>query len=264
MGISNFNKTAILLRRMADLNSPTTPIVPHKTEKPLLNTVNYDTCFPCCTPEEVGINSSLVCDFLNKLKKNSLLNMHSIIMSRNGKIFCEATFGTHRLDLHKATFSMCKSIVSLAMGIAIDNRLVSNDTRIIDIFPELTNPIIRLKFSSLTVWHLLTMQSGASFNEIECLSSEEWIKEFFNSVTLKAVGKTFNYNSLNTYVLSAIVCKVSGESLTNYLKARLFDPLCIDEYFWEKSPENIGAFALKLLGGVGKQSNLSCSFDSSG
>ena len=247
MGISNFNKTAILLRRMADLNSPTTPIVPHKTEKPLLNTVNYDTCFPRCTPEEVGINSSLVCDFLNKLKKNSLLNMHSIIMSRNGKIFCEATFGTHRLDLHKATFSMCKSIVSLAMGIAIDNRLVSNDTRIIDIFPELTNPIIRLKFSSLTVWHLLTMQSGIRFNEVECVTDDNWLKAFLRSGA-DDMGKKFNYNSLNTYVLVAIIERVSKKDFKTFIDEKLFGPLDIKNYHWEKCPRGIikGGWGLYL------------------
>lgn len=238
MGISNFNKTAILLGRIADVNSPTTPIVPHKEEKPLLNTISPDTYFPRCAPEDVGISSILVCDFLNKLKENTSLNMHSIIMSRNGKIFCEATFGTHRLNLHKATFSMCKSIVSLAVGIAIDNGLISNDTRIIDIFPELTNPIIRIKFSTLTVWHLLTMQSGIRFNEAECVTDDNWLRAFLHSGA-DDIGKKFNYNSLNTYVLVSIIERVSKTDFKTFIDEKLFGPLGIKNYHWEKCSKGV-------------------------
>ena len=234
MNISNLNKAAILIGRMADIKTPTNPIIPHKKEKPALGAATPDA-FERCTPEEVGISSEYIRDFVEKLSQNKSLNMHSIIMSRDGKIFYEAAFGTHRLDVHKATFSLCKSVVSLLTGIAMDEGLISHDTRIIDIFSDLTNPIIRLKLKELTVWHLLTMQSGIRFNEAECMTDNDWVRAFLRSST-ENMGKKFSYNSLNTYMLAAAIERVTGKSFKKYLEEKLFSPLGISQYHWEKCP----------------------------
>ena len=238
MNISNLNKAAILLGRMGDKNKPTQPIIPHKHEKPAFRPLKADTSFKRCAPEEVGISSLSITRFLDTLSSDKSLHMHSIIMSRHGKIFCEATFGTQRLDVHKATFSLCKSVVSLAVGIAIDEGLISHDTRIIDIFHDLCNPIIRMKLKELTVHHLLTMQSGVQFNELECMTDSDWVRSFLRSGTVD-MGKKFNYNSLNTYMLAAVLHRVTGMSFKDYLDKKLFAPLNITDYHWEKCPNGI-------------------------
>ncbi len=246
MNISNLNKAAILLGRMGDKNSPTQPIVPHKNEKPLLPALN-NASVTRCTPEEVGISSAELIALLDKLNRDKSLNMHSIIMSRNGKVFCEATFGTHSLNLHKATFSLCKSIVSLGIGIAMDEGLISHDTRVIDIFADLCNPIIRLKLKELTVYHLLTMQSGITFNEFECMTDKDWVRSFLRS-SAEDLGKKFNYNSLNTYMLAAILNRVTGMKFKEYMDKKLFVPLDIVNYHWETCPSGIekGGWGLYL------------------
>ena len=128
------------------------------------------------------------------------------------------------------TFSACKSITSLAVGMLIDEGKLSFDESVFDIFGDEINFIDRKKMSSITVRDLLTMRSSVVFNEAEALVSQNYLKGFFSSSTSGKVGETFNYNSLNTYVLSAIVLKRSGEHISKYLEKRLFSPLGIKDY----------------------------------
>lgn len=99
----------------------------------------------------------------------------------------------------------------------------------------LTN--VRLK--KLTVKDLLTMSSGVVFNETGVITEENWTEGFFTSGVKFIPGSSFNYNSMNTYILSVIVKKVTGEGLCEFLEPRLFEPLGIRDYFWEKSQQGI-------------------------
>ena len=153
MTLSNVNKSIVLISRMLDDKKPTKPFYTSRPEKPPIKTVS-DYGIERCAPEECGIESDKIAHFLTTLKNSSDLNMHSVIIGRNGKICAEATFNNQRLDLLKQTFSQCKSILSLAVGIAIKKGFLNLDTKIIDIFPEDCNPIIRIKLKDLTVKHL--------------------------------------------------------------------------------------------------------------
>ena len=80
------------------------------------------------------------------------------------------------------------------------------------------------------------MTSGVLFNEIECMTETNWVRSFLRSMTSGAPGKKFNYNSLNSYILSAAICKLSGTSLSNFIETNLFAPLEITDFYWEKCP----------------------------
>ena len=83
------------------------------------------------------------------------------------------------------------------------------------------------------------MTSGVTFNESGIVSGNDWLGSFLNSPVNGKPGTEFQYNSLNTYVLSAIVTKRTGETLTEYLTPRLFKPLGITKYYWETCPKGI-------------------------
>ena len=83
------------------------------------------------------------------------------------------------------------------------------------------------------------MSSGITFNESGIVSGNDWVASYLNSTVNGTTGQIFQYNSLNTYMLSAIVTKRTGETLTEYLKPRLFQPLGITKYFWETCPAGI-------------------------
>ena len=215
MNTSNVNKSIVLISRLLDDKKPVKPIYTSAPQKP--NFGFYEkTDVKRDTPEGCGIESERIADFLTRLKNSRDLNMHSVLIGRNSTLCCEAVFNNHCLATLKTTFSQCKSILSLAVGIAIEKGLLTLDTKIIDIFSDDCNAIVRIKLKDLTVRHLLTMTSGVLFNEIECMTETNWVRGFLRSITDNPPGKKFNYNSLNSYMLSAALCKVSGTSLSNF------------------------------------------------
>ena len=240
---------ALLVTRILDSKNAMEPMIEMTSFKPAFSGECQGTEPLRCTPESEGVPSELIYGFLDKIRKDPTLNIHNILISRNGKILCDASFGAQDLSVWKYTFSACKSIVSLAVGMLIDDGLLSTDERIADIFPKELSAISKIKLKDLRVDDVLTMRASLQFAEVDSMTTTEWLKEFLNSTTKGEIGKTFRYNSLNTYLLSAIVIKRSGKTLTEFLDERLFAPLGIVNYYWEKSPQNIekGGWGLYLL-----------------
>ena len=122
----------------------------------------------------------------------------------------------------------------------IDEGKISLDTKLVDIFADEMTSVSRLKMRDITVYHLLTMTSGmTSFDEVGAICEGELFKTYVNTSLTIEPGKKFVYNSTNTFMLSAIVKKVSGMGLSDFLDRRLFEPLGIYNYYWEKSGEGI-------------------------
>lgn len=195
---------------------------------------------PEAIPEEQGISSLDIANFLEEIYGDETLNLHDIIIVRNGKKIAEAYFGAQKKGVWKATFSACKSITSIAIGMLIDEGKISLDTKLVDIFADEMTSVSRLKMRDITVYHLLTMTSGmTSFDEVGAICEGELFKTYVNTSLTIEPGKKFVYNSTNTFMLSAIVKKVSGMGLSDFLDRRLFEPLGIYNYYWEKSGEGI-------------------------
>ncbi|MCQ2425832.1 MAG: beta-lactamase family protein [Lachnospiraceae bacterium] len=190
-------------------------------------------------PEEKGVSSERIASFLKELDDDPTLNTHSVLIWRGGAVLAEASFGAQRTDLPKYTFSACKSVTSLLIGILIGEGKLSLNDKVISFFDERSNPILALKWKDLTVKALLTMTSGASFMEADAMTEKDWIHGFFTSTVHGDIGKTFNYNSLNTYMLAAIVARVTGKTVSAFAEERLFSPLGIRNYYWEACPMGI-------------------------
>lgn len=240
MGLFSMSQTLGFVGKLLDNRVPTEPIIRPTIFKPSV-TFSAPNDLPRNTTESQGIPSSHILNFLKALKNDRTLNIHSIGIMRNGTIVCEAAFGAQRLDTWKYTFSACKSVVSLAIGILIDDGLLSVRDRVADIFPKEAGPIGKLKLKDLTIEDLLTMRSSVSFSELDSAVEENWLKGFWTATTKGEAGKTFRYNSMNTYLLSAIVTAKTGKSLSDFLDERLFSPLGIDRsrWYWEVCPKGI-------------------------
>lgn len=240
---------AQLVARILDSKQLTEPLIEMTSFKPAFSKERQGVSLSHCAPEEVGVPSELICDFLDKIGKDPTLNVHSVVVARHGRVLCSASFGAQATSVWKYTFSACKSIVSLAIGMLIDDGLLSADEKIVDLFPKEIGTISKFKLKDLRVDDVLTMRATLQFAEADSMTTTEWLKEFLNSSTKGEVGKTFKYNSLNTYLLVAILVKKTGKSLESFLDERLFAPLGIVNYYWEKSPQNIekGGWGLYLL-----------------
>ncbi len=239
MILRTVNRTLTLLSRLIDPQKSTTPMVLTLPQKPPCHRFAVAQPFERVCPESQGIPSDTVAAFLRELAADRTLNMHTVLLLRNSKVLAQAAFGEQDTQLWKMTFSACKSITSLAVGMLMDEGKLTPDTHVVELFPDKTSPVSRLKYKELTVEHLLTMTSGVVFNEAACMTETDWLTAFFASAPSTKPGREFRYNSLNTYVLSAIVRRVSGQSLCEFLTPRLFVPLGITEYFWETCPGGI-------------------------
>ena len=199
----------------------------------------YEQAFVRATPESQGISSDLFTALLRELDASKDTEMHHFMALRHGKVICECNFAPYPKGMWHITHSMCKSITGMAIGMLIEEGKLKLDENIYDIFSDQINALSKIFRPVITVENLLTMTSGVTFNESGIVSGNDWLGSFLNASVNGKPGTEFQYNSLNTYVLSAIVTKRTGETLTEYLTPRLFGPLGITKYYWETCPKGI-------------------------
>ena len=199
----------------------------------------YEQAFVHATPESQGISSDLFAALLRELDASKDTEMHHFMALRHGKVICECNFAPYPKGMWHITHSMCKSITGMAIGMLIEEGKLKLNENIYDIFSDHMNAFSKIFRPVITVENLLTMTSGVTFNESGIVSGNDWLGSFLNASVNGKPGTEFQYNSLNTYVLSAIVTKRTGETLTEYLTPRLFGPLGITKYYWETCPKGI-------------------------
>lgn len=201
-----------------------------------------------CTPEEVGITSASFLNFID-LARDRNINIHSLLVMRHGKIAAELYWNPYCAEEAHHLYSVSKSFTATAVGFAIAEGLLSPEDRVASFFPRKIHRGCDDRIYSVTVEHLLTMSAGiVSANEVTMLNHVDWIKWFLNSPLEFFPGDKFSYNSLDTYILSAILRKVTGMGLVDYLMPRLFEPLGIERPLWLTCPMGIecGGWGLHL------------------
>ncbi len=235
MNIGAAGKAIGLIFNMLDATKPTKALIPFAPQKPefALSEAKY---FKRATPEECGISSEAVCEYVRALAKDPSVGLQTIMLLRGDRVFFEAAAGDDSLSLHKSTFSECKSIVSLAIGKLYTDGMLDLDEKLADIFPHKAGAMSLMRLKNVTVRHLLTMTAAVEFNELEAAVSADWIKGFMRSSFVGDPGKTFFYNSLNTYMLAAVVKEKAGKPFTEYLDETVFGELGITDYYWETCP----------------------------
>ena len=229
-----------LVRQIADRAAITVPIIPYKPQK-IAFAADFPTAQPFSrsAPESEGISSEHIMSFLKELRDDPTLDMHSIMILRNGSVISETAFGAYRLDTWHITHSLCKTITGLAIGMLIDEGRLSLNDRIVKIFDKKAPTLAAIMLKSLTVSHLLSMTSGIIFNESGAITDEDWVKGFLESTLKFEAGQNFAYNSMNSYMLSAVVKQITGQGLMEYLGERLWGPLGITNIHWETCPKGI-------------------------
>lgn len=240
MILNTHRRTIVLLRHVFDHTRRTEPIIRSAPQKPRCRLDEpIDQPFPRATPESQGVSSDRIADFILALHGDPELDQHGTMVLRHGIIIAEGGFGAYDQKIWHITHSECKSITGLAIGMLIDEGRLKLEDRIIDVMEEHVPRLAFLTHKSMTVRHLLTMSSGVTFNEFGAITETNWIKSFFDSSLIFEPGKRFLYNSMNTFMLSAIVRQVSGQGLMAFLQDRLWEPLGIRNVFWETCPQGI-------------------------
>ena len=198
-----------------------------------------EQAFPRSTPEEQGLSSEYIAAFVQALMDEKDVHMHQLMILRHGHVIYESGFSPYPAKVWHVSYSMCKSMTGMAIGLLIDDGILRLEDRLIDILEINKVSMAFLRYRDVTIRHLLTMTTGSTFNEIGAITGDNWIKGYLEGNVKFEPGSQFDYNSMNSFMLSAIVTKLTGRTLFDFLDDRLFAPLGIKQIFWEASPKGI-------------------------
>ena len=190
--------------------------------------------------KDVGVSSKVVKQFLNDAVEKGY-EYHSLMVIRHGKVAVEWYNEPYNKDTPQAVYSISKSFTSTAIGFAISEGLISLDTKLIDIFPDYPPKKPDDRFQKLTIRNLLRMSSGKQPSFLTDKSKVDWIEDYINSPWVFEPGEKFLYINENIFMLSAVISRVTGMSMREYLTPRLFKPLGIDVPFWETDRNGVEA-----------------------
>lgn len=192
-------------------------------------------------PEQVGISSHEIKALIDDFDRSGI-EVHSMMLIRKGKVAYEAYRHPFNPQTPHTMYSVSKSFTSIAIGFAIDEGLLTLDTKVIDIFPEYRPKKYDETLEKMTVFHLLTMTAGKDVSLLSDKTKDRWVKDFFDAKWAFKPGNGWRYISENTYMCCAIIKKLTGMGIIDYLTPRLFKPLGINRRpFWELDPQGLEA-----------------------
>ena len=204
---------------------------------------------PRSTPEAVGVSSAGVRGFLDAVA-GSAHEMHSVMLVRHGRVVAEGWWAPYAADLTHTMYSTSKSFTATAIGIAAGEGLLTVEDSVVSFFPDKVPDPMPPHLRALKVKNLLWMRVGQEPDPTRTIAAgDDWVTAFLATPIVNEPGSRFLYNSAATYMLSAIVTKVSSETVLDYLTPRLFGPLGVSGIDWETDRPggvNTGGWGLRL------------------
>jgi len=212
--------------------------------------MDQDRQLSSSAPEAQGVPSSAILNFVEAAEAQ-IEYLHGMVLLRHGHLIARGWWSPYRADRPHMLFSLSKSFTSTAVGLAVADRLLSVDDPVLSFFPEEAPSRISRNLAAMQVRHLLSMSTGHAEDTLPRLfrrKDRNWAKAFLSRPVKYAPGTHFLYNSGASYMLSAIVQKVTGSTLLDYLTPRIFGPLGITNPTWETSPQgvNTGGWGLSV------------------
>ncbi|MBN1482228.1 class C beta-lactamase-related serine hydrolase [candidate division KSB1 bacterium] len=206
--------------------------------------------FETSTPEAQGISSQAILDFVNAVEEQ-VDALHSFMLMRHGHVVARGWWAPYNAESPHMLYSLSKSFTATAIGLAIDEGLLSLDDTVFSFFPDETPAEPSANLKAMRIRDLLAMNTGHELDttgQITNADSVTWVEAFLGVPVEFKPGTHFVYNSGASFMLSAILQKVTGETLLAYLTPRLFEPLGIKNPTWESNPQgiNMGGWGLKV------------------
>lgn len=185
--------------------------------------------------------------FFEQAEANSM-DIHSVMIVKNGSVIYSKWQSQGADSLPHVLHSVSKTFTATAVGLAIADGKMALTDKVIDYFPDKLPDEVSDNLQAMTIRDLLTMSCGHDEEPRISTPKEDWVSTFLAHPVEHEPGTFYLYNSLGTYMLSAIVQQVTGEKVVDYLTPRLFEPLHIDKPKWEESPQgiNCGGWGLYL------------------
>ncbi len=192
-------------------------------------------------PSDAGVDAAAIRAFVEDATAAGL-ELHTLMLHHRGRLVVDASWWPYRSDRPRVMHSVAKSVTACAIGLAIAEGRFGLRDRVVDFFPdEAPNPP-DAKLAALTVDHLLTMRTGHAQETSGALWRNipgSWVTEFFKIPIVHDPGTVHVYTSAASYMLAAILARTTGQTLHDYLKPRLFQPLGIEGEVWDIGPDGI-------------------------
>lgn len=191
------------------------------------------------TPSAQGTDAQGIEAFIDALEATPGIDMHSLIVVRHGAVVAAGWWAPYTPDRLQLLYSLSKSYTSTAAGLAVEDGLLNLDDPVIRYFPELDADVTHPWSRAMLVRHIASMASGHTYDTWDAVvasGDEEPVRAFLRLAPEQEPGTVFAYNQSATYTLAAIVQRVSGQSLTGYLRRRLLDALGVGPVAWQRDP----------------------------
>jgi hypothetical protein len=204
---------------------------------------------PRMSPESQGVSSAAIRSFIAAAKASGL-DWHSFMLLRHGNVIAEGWWKPFDSQYKHTLYSLSKSFTSSAIGFLVGEGKITVEDPVTSFFKDELPATVSDNLVKMKIKHLLTMNSGHAEDTMGKMreSANNWTKTFLALPLQFEPGTHFLYNTGATYMLGAIVHKVTGQTLETYLKPRLFQPLGITGYDWEVSPQglNTAGYGLRV------------------
>ena len=200
---------------------------------------------PRSSPESQGVSSKAIREFIETANQK-IDTLHSFMLIRHGQVVAEGWWKPEAADKPHVLHSLSKSFCSTAVGLAVAEGKLSIDDPVLKFFPDDAPEKPSDKLKQMRVRDLLTMSTGHE-TEPKFTADAPWVQTFLAHPVPHKPGAHFQYNSPATYMQSAIVQKVTGQTVLEYLKPRLFEPLGIQNPEWMTSPQGISTGGWGLM-----------------
>ncbi|HEV3445841.1 MAG TPA: serine hydrolase, partial [Gemmataceae bacterium] len=195
-------------------------------------------------PEAQGVSPAAILAFVDEAD-SKIDALHSFMLLRHGHVVAECWWAPYDARTRHELYSLSKSFTSTSVGLAIADGKLSLDDPVLKFFPEDAPGSPSNNLKAMRVHDLLRMSTGHQFEPALATAKQPWVKTFLAQPVPFKPGTHFLYNTAGTYMQSAIVQKATGQTVLDYLRPRLFDPLGIENPTWGTSPQGIS------LGGYG-------------
>ncbi|MFI5694812.1 serine hydrolase domain-containing protein [Kribbella sp. NPDC051586] len=198
--------------------------------------MSHRSLLPRTSPSSAGIHAPALSALLDRLE-NEAIECHSLMVVRRGHVVAEGWWTPYSAERPHLLYSLTKSFVSLAVGIAVDEGRMTLEDRVVDVLADHAPPSVSARVKELTVHHLLSMSTGHSEDVLEAawtLEPEDLVRGFLRIAPEAQVGSRHAYNNPTSYVLARMVERVTGQGLPEFLDERLFGPMGISGAEWDR------------------------------
>lgn len=194
---------------------------------------------PISSPSEQGVDARGIEAFIDALETDPVIDPHGVIVLRHGTVVAEGFWAPYTADRLRLVYSVSKTFTASALGFAVAEGLLGLDDLVVDHFPEFAAEVTGPRSRRILIRHLASMASGHEVDMLEravVADPNEPIRGFLLQEPEFEPGTHFTYNQLCPYTIAAIIQRASGQTLTEYLRSRLLDPLGIGPVGWQQYP----------------------------